>query len=364
MPNLNSQISQTRPAHLQVRGPAALVAAVPYLLPEAGSASVVVATVTQQSVLRALIGAPLPAFPGGGSPEVCRSWADDVGRRMTTLMAELPLAQGESHAVVVRLPEQFSAAPAWFGERILATSPAWTDNVLDVLAAFDGRWRSLICRDESCCPPQGAVVLDHPDAVAVAAELIGLAGAVAVQDRGDAWSDGSWDDDPAPEPDVATALAALPVASDPVARRVLLEQVWPLLGAGAGPTRSWEVALLGHAAMRPGVRDALLVRMAARHVRAGAPWSRWSEVLRGVAEALPPGRSAGAWCLAGACAWADDDPQEALECLTAALEAEPQHRMAKLVQRLVVEQQHAGPWLSRMARVREDVCLAYDRRTP
>ncbi len=52
----------------------------------------------------------------------------------------------------------------------------------DALAVRDGRWRSLLCRDEGCCPPTG-LSLRAPDDVSAAAAALALEGAAALPDR-------------------------------------------------------------------------------------------------------------------------------------------------------------------------------------
>jgi hypothetical protein len=386
MPNISTPPSATREPQLQiqVRGPAALVAAAPYLLPVSTGPSIVVAVVTDQSRLRALTGEPLPPFPMGASPEVCRSWADEIGRLAGEAMAGLPLRPDEAHAVVVRLPEGFAAVPDWFSERILAAAAGWSSAILDLVAAFGGRWRSLVCRDPACCPWEGCVVLDHPDAVAVAAELIGHGIDSAVDHPGipgpcsapalptsggagcaeGALDDGMEDllvDALAIAPAVERQLAALPVPADTASRGRLLGRAWSLLAACRPLTAPDQIALLGLAVERPGVRDALLVRMARLEHVGRADWNGWFTVLEDAATWLPEPHSAGAWCLAAACAWAQERPSEALECLDDALLVEPEHRMALLLQRLIEDEIGAGRWLSRMAGIAEDVCLAFDR---
>jgi len=338
-----------------VRGPAALAVALPYLLEGPTPGSLVLAVLSQRCRLQSLTARRLPAFPAGASQEVQQRWAEDATGVLVQGLSSLALLPDEQVAAVLYLPEGLGRPPACLAERLRgrAARHASGGRLLDVVAVFEGRWRSLLCQREDCCPPDGARLLEDAGALEAHAALIAAAeaGQSALPAARHRVSDG----------DLGEALARLPHPRSFTARRALLRQVWPVVQSPADELPATVGAALLVAAERPGVRDALLTRMVRAGERRADWWPMQLQLWRRVLLLAPVSLAAGPGCLAAISAWALRDPSAAVAHLEQALIAEPEHRMAVLLLRLIEQDGAAAEWFSRVKGLDEADCLRFDR---
>jgi hypothetical protein len=344
---------------LKIRGPAALAAALPYLVECPPEGCVVMAVLGPDSMLRLTAHRALPEYQGAAAPDVCGGWAEEVGRVVREGLARLDLLDGERIALAIFLPRGLHPLPLGLAGQLIPDAGALPPEMLDAVAVFDGRWRSLVCVDERCCPPEGLPILDNADAVDASVALIasGLNREAPPRPL------------PLPMPDRAAIeehLAATPFPGSFDDRQAVLHQVWPLI---ADPAHAWtahQVALAVLAGDRPGIRDALLVRMARRGRRpADRQW--WQQQWRlwtSITATAPVGWEPGPACLRAISAWVLGDGMDALLALDEALEADPHHRMAVLLGDLVSRGTPASRWFASMRRIDEAECLRFDRPPP
>jgi Domain of unknown function (DUF4192) len=153
---------------VRLHGPADLVHAIPYLLGFHPHESLVLIGLDGRELVvtaridlvdssdAAVVTATMTAMRRGGTCEV-----------VAALLTERPAGQRQRRVNDVRL--LFDAAAAAGCE------------LMDVLLVSAGRWRSLVCADPFCCPPEGREI-PAPEQSAVAASAT-FAGLVALPDR-------------------------------------------------------------------------------------------------------------------------------------------------------------------------------------
>lgn len=142
---------------VRLRGPAAIVAAVPHLLGFHPQESLVLLALQRRRVVLTL--------------RVDLADADPVD-----LGARIAAAQADSAAVLVytSAPDPVPCEPAgggpWRAYEELAhtVAAAMPAALLDALLIRDGRWRSYLCAHPACCPPEGSPLPTEPSPVAVA----------------------------------------------------------------------------------------------------------------------------------------------------------------------------------------------------
>jgi Domain of unknown function (DUF4192) len=164
-------VPRTRPPRapdLRLRGPADIVHAIPYLLGFHPHESLV------------LIGLD-------GCELVVTARVDLVDLSEPALIAQTMTAmhRGGTREVVAALVTEMGCGPEqrWLSEvgELSDVAKAAGCELLDVLLVAAGRWRSLVCVDSLCCPPEGHPI-PAPDQSAVAASAT-FAGLVALPDR-------------------------------------------------------------------------------------------------------------------------------------------------------------------------------------
>lgn len=354
-----SDNQQQQITKLKIRGPAALAAALPYLVECPPEGGIVMAVLGPDNMLRLTAHRALPEGPGAQSPEARGAWAEEVGRVVREGLARLDLLDGERIALVIYLPRGLHPLPVGLAAQLFPDAGAVPPEMLDAIAVFDGRWRSLVCADERCCPPEGLRILDSADAVDASVALIASGLDREARPR----------PLPLPMPDRAAIEEHVTATTFPGsfdARQAVLHQVWPLMVDPAHVWTAHHVALAVLAADRPGIRDALLVRMARRGRRpADRQW--WQQQWRlwtSITATAPVGWEPGPACLRAVCAWALGDVMDALRALDEALEADPHHRMAVLLDDLVSRGTPASRWFASMRRIDEAECLRFDRPPP
>lgn len=337
------------PLPIAIRGPAALAAALPYLLHVPVAGRLVITTLEAGRWAQGASYVELPDFPRGGSAELRGQWADDVG----ALAAEGVLRvepDDLSAAVVLYLPADVRLDDRFCMERIrTAIPPQARARMVDVVAVGDGRWRSIMCRDDECCPGAGQRILDDPEAVRVSAELVGAGLAIAPEP------------DPAARARVRAALGDLPWPGSFDDRQELLLGVWPLVVDPGSDLDPRDAARLVMAADRPGVRDALLSRLARAAAPDAAPWALQEVLWDKVAALAPIEWAAGPACMLAVALWGQGDLAGAARAADLALSTDPAHRMAGLIERLVEAGVAADDWMHRLGRLDEAACLRFDR---
>lgn len=339
-------------ARLPVRGPAALAAALPYLVQLPPQGSIVAASVDEDSGLGVIALRELPTRPVGASLEVLRHWAADVGRIAAEGASGFSLCGNDRLALVLYLPASAGPPPSWFGPAVMAQGLAGAPRLLDVVVVFGGRWRSLVCADEECCPTAGATILDNSEASLIAARLV-ASGLCVGGDAGVLRSDTRAED-------VSAILAAMRYPGSVKSRRSLLRRAWPLVGEPPRMIDEQETALLAMAADRPGVRDALLTRLATAE-GGRVFWEAQLDLWLLVTAWVPREWAAGPATMAGIAAWRLDRTAVAFVVIEHALAADPGHRMANLIKQLLDRNAPSADWFERMRRVSESDCLRFDR---
>lgn len=151
-------MTTTSPERISLASPAALCAAVPHLLgfiPD--SSAVLVWLAGGRIVVTQRIDLPDPSAP-------LEEWVTQVWAHAGARMAD--------EIILVICWEGSDAFPYEpLATAVDARARSVGQGVRDVLHLQGARWRSLLCRDSSCCPPTGTLI---PDSVgcAVAAEFV------------------------------------------------------------------------------------------------------------------------------------------------------------------------------------------------
>lgn len=210
--------------------------------------------------------------------------------------------------------------------------------VIDAVHVAAGRYRSVTCRDASCCPPEGfdyADVLSDP--AAAEAVVNGLPALTNREDLRAAILPGS---EPASPAFAAALLGTLELAAD-LAPLAAAEEMDTLLSrverAGRAPT-DVELGLLTGYATHPCARDVATLRI---H-RGSAPlWAEvWAAAARrseGLAAVAPLG-------LVGIAAWARGDGALVCVCLEEAERRLPEHGLVRLLEDVVALGLHPDAW--------------------
>ena len=239
--------------------------------------------------------------------------------------------------------------------------------VMDVITVDDQSYRSILCRDEGCCPPEGfplASVFAGP----MAADLVSR-GQALVEEADDLVADVAPVDPLPPELFVDVPSTA--------AVRFDLMRRWGDLVAAQGDLVPAEIDSEDLVDLVQGLddvrfRDAVLVAMSAptgadglssarlmaageaeramaeaeRHLPDDELLRRSRRVLAAVARRAPVGRRAEALGVLAWAAWWQGEPVQARLLAERALQDQPQHRMSHLVLGLV-SACIAPPWVAR-----------------
>jgi uncharacterized protein DUF4192 len=164
------------PASRRICGPVDLIQAIPYLLGFHPHRSAVLVGLTDgRLVVTARMDLPDAAAGALGQTveAICRAGATEV---VGVFYDELDTAEGPGAADAA---DGVAAAPVLAGA--LETAAAEHDCVVtELLVVAGGRWRSLRCESEECCPRDGQQLPDTPSLFATEAAYEGL---VALPDR-------------------------------------------------------------------------------------------------------------------------------------------------------------------------------------
>jgi hypothetical protein len=219
--------------------------------------------------------------------------------------------------------------------------------LLDVLAVNRGRWTSLMCTDESCCPREGRLV--HSETPVVAAEFV-FKGSSPFASRDElAQSIAPMSLSASDKQECETAFAAMSTVDDVVA-----EIDWVMEISSHGKPLTWnETARLSLALSEIRVRDALLrrafesfnVRM---HLRS---------LLMSTISRIPEAHVAPAATLLAGVVWLDGNGPLARIALDRALEADSEYSLAQLLDTALTHAVPSRIWSESLEAVSYEDCL-------
>ena len=150
-------MTATRPPLIRISDPAELIGAVPYLLGFHPHESLVIVGLAGTKVI---VTARLD-LAGVAHPRVLADCLDALRQGDATKVVAVVFT--ERHGLIDDLTGQMVAESCRVGIAVAA-----------VLIVTSGRWRSLMCTDETCCPPEGKPLPGGTTALAAAAAYAGL----------------------------------------------------------------------------------------------------------------------------------------------------------------------------------------------
>lgn len=319
---------------IALRSPDALLAALPYLLGfHPTDSAVLVWMRARRLVLTQRI--DLPA-----DPRVLPAWTSAVWNHEAAALAD------EVALVIVSAMDADPSVVAAVSDDAAARGIA----VRDVLHLRDGRWRSLLCGDPTCCPPEGRLI-DPGAAAAVGAEFT-FEGRAPVADRGCLTDEFAADED-ATEPVAARLADASP---DPARlerwRDQRIRRIEDLLLARA-PLDADSAAdvVSGFGDVR--VRDTLLWEAARWPVEAAA---QALTPLACAVRSAPPGTVAPVATVAALVAWLAGDGARARAALDRARGDDPGYSLALLLAASVEAGMSPALWRQSMSALTRADC--------
>lgn len=333
--------------HLRLRSPRAIAAAIPHLTGPLPDCALTLLIFRRDETVGEIYVRELPAPPaaaGGGAAD----WGTDAGAVAAEGIRLCDLGPGESVVLSVQLPAPVSTPSAAATEAFLRQLRWHRPRLLDVLVTFDGRYRSLLCSSEACCPAQGQPIIDDPQALAALRRFPLLADAAL----------------PAPAVDedltgeVQRHLHRLARPRDAAERHALFERAAPLALGQRVLLAADEVALLVLAADLPGVRDALLVHLADEP---DDVWWTQLALWHNIAADAPEGWAAGPEAMAAIASWMLDWESRARSYAQSALRERPNHRLAGLVVDALDKPLEGTAWLAALRGLSVQTCLEFDR---
>jgi Domain of unknown function (DUF4192) len=214
--------------HLVLRSPDALVAALPYLLGFHPRESAI-AVWLQDRRIALTQRLDLPSDPVHHAAWLAAMWHHTMAEAAHELILVVASVHPADPALLALVADRAAAAGI---------------EMRDVLRVDEGRWWSLLCTDEECCPPEGRIVAPAV-ASAVAAEftLVGRAPMAGREELED-----SLGPDEVRQALVAAALAAAPaLPAGPAREQWREERIADTLslicdGPGDGPRRAPRIA--------------------------------------------------------------------------------------------------------------------------
>lgn len=321
---------------LSLKSPAALVAAIPYLLGFPPAASVVFVWLEERRLLLTQR-LDLPTADG----------RDDDG----WLQAVWGHAAADHADELVAVAYDDGLRPELLAG-LMHTAAATGISVRDVLVVRDGRWRSLLCTDEQCCPAEGRPVPEG-DRDEVAAEFAML-GRAPVASRAELVR--GFAPDPADPALVVAVEAGAQIAPDTLEqwRDQSIVDILDLLGdARPRPLTSHVVATVVVGLVDIRVRDTVLWEA-----------SRWSAddlcaavaTLQPVVRAAPVGWVAPVATCCAALAWLAGDGARALAALDRVAADDPEYSLARLLQASVTAGLPPSVWRDAMGSLTRGQC--------
>lgn len=225
--------------------------------------------------------------------------------------------------------------------------------VLDQLWTWGQRWRSLTCRDTSCCPPGGRRVGSAARTRARSA-FLGREVAASREDLEATLRPR----DPEAAAEVVRLLAGMPPVEEET-RDIAISQAHDVLaGAGGG----------GHPAAGPAAAQVAMALAALRDTRVRdtliwdllrAPRGDWSDMrcaLEHIVRCAPPGDVAAAATVLGILHWQRGDGTRASIALRRARDDDPTYSLAALVDASVAAGLPPGEWLAGLRGLTREAC--------
>lgn len=349
-PQPESRLTQTAPTTLRLTGPEDVLAAVPHLLGfQPKDALVVLFLVGTRPRLRLTLRLDLP------QSDAQEAWYVAVSERMAqgvtqSAAREILMVGYASNEPVDRLMQDLV-------ERVRDAEVV----VRDALAVTPSSWRSVLCMDPQCCPPEGRPLPD-PSASAVHAALVlhGSAPAVdraAVLARYDADTTSTLahrvresleDRADAPPPTIATVRE----------RRAMISRIASLLVDGPltqEDHEAWLDIARGLADMR--VRDVMLRRLVVLSRENPEQVRDIEESLRAGGTCLPGPWRTGIMGIVAALAWLRGDGVAARASCDVALMSDPDYSLAHLLHRVMDAGLAPERWIRAILSTSEDACL-------
>lgn len=314
---------------LAVSGPAQLVAALPYLLGFEPTNSVVGVFMRDSRIVLT----------------VRISACDDVAQG---LQRGADVSAAEQVAIVIVDAEVADLVP----ERVVPEGVV----VTDIISVRAGTWRSLLCTDSRCCPPQGndisQEVRDQVAAAFVADGVVPLADRAAMTAMFIHTPDEGFAD--VVELAADDAVVVLGLDAGPASLRRWREDTADDLGATLEicPDDVYAQArcVVGLQDIR--VRDVVLHRLSqSPDLRVVAEW------LRGVAITSPSPYAAAIYTVCAAAYWQGGDGAKACEALEQALLLDPDYSLAMLLHRAIQAGMPPATWRQALQDTSEEECF-------
>jgi hypothetical protein len=299
-------------SHVTLSSPADVLAAVPYLLGFHPTNSIVLVGLRRLRVIfQARADAPR---------------AVDIDE-LASYLAAIAARQSPTAVILIGYGPEHPVKPALAALR--AAIEALDLPIVDVLRVLDGRYWSLSCADQVCCPADGTPFDPSATAMAAAATFEGL---VALPDRAALVNSLATLPGPGIEPELARAHERLKEVlaggsrRRRVAARVAVREAFERHAAG-GRLDDDEVAWLAVLIADDRARDDAWQRMLAGQRRA-AYEQLWRDVLRRAPRRYRPAPAT----LLALAAWRAGDGATASVAAAAALDVDPTYALARLVQ--------------------------------
>lgn len=333
--------------HLRLRSPRAIAAAIPHLTGPLPECALTLLIFDGDERVREAFSRELPEPPGDGGVQGL-DWAQSVGELAAEGIRLSDMRPGESVVVSMQFPPPMSVPPPALLPSLVRPLRGYRPRLLDLLVTFSGRYRSLLCTNEACCPADGQPIVADPKAVEALRRLSLLTRSRPLEP--------SVEDDLREE--VGRILQVTPRPRDGSERHALFNRVLPLVLGPRVLLTAREAALLVLAADLPGVRDALLVRLACESTDV---WWTQLALWHNVAMDSPEGWTAGPLAMAAIAAWMLDWGSKADGYARWALRERPNHRLAGLVVDALAKPLAGEAWLASLKELTLETCLEFDR---
>lgn len=316
---------------LTLTSPAETVAAIPYLLGYVPRESIVAIALTDVGTVHFILRADAP------HESDIRPWAADLAQRL-----QLAGVDGK-RVVLVAFEADDSAREAAFA--LAEVFAGLGSRIIDRLAAGGGRWWSLECSDEQCCPSGG-----HPIDEDVIRRMASVFPNQSVQaSREDLESELQPAPDDARE-GVSEHLRHVPPV-DEAARDVAIAHALDVMAGRRADPR--DVAMLLQALRDLRVRDTVLWDLL------HSPPAAWREAIRGAVDAArraPDGDVAPIATLLAILWWQCGDGTRASIALDRARRDDPEYSLAALIAMNLAVGMHPREWLEALDGLTREEC--------
>lgn len=315
---------------IRLRGPSDVLAAIPSLLGFRPQGSVVLLALRPDGVVACAARADLPDLCDLDSWSRSFLPAVEHAGEVNAILAGFSVAQDDA-----RLAACFAALHALLRERDCL--------VLDMIAVLGGRWRSAMCSDPECCPPDGWPVetLDE-DFMRVRLGIREIA-----SDRSDLVAEIEPRPESALRPEAIESLGAL----SEVERDEAIERTTAYLLADAPDAQCSTTALRDLRDVR--VRDTVLWDVVHEHAD---DWPRVAQRLAEIVRSAPVGHVAPAATVLAVVRWQMGDGARARIALDRARADNPDYGLALLVEGMLDCGQPPWTWRAALAELPRAAC--------